>query len=64
MPLNRDIRFQKLLALAVRASTPFEAEAAELAARRMIEIGDIDPTDIPDFCLYGPHHFRDNELLK
>lgn len=64
MPLSSDIKFQKLLALAAKASNPHEAEAAELAARRMITAYNIDPTDIPDISLYSHHNFRDNELLK
>jgi hypothetical protein len=64
MPLNSDIKFQKTLALAASASTQFEAEAAELAARRMMAAYNIDPTDIPDHSLYSRTNFADNELLK
>lgn len=64
MPLNSDIKFQKALALAASASTPFEAEAAELAARRMMVAYNIDPTDIPDDSLYSRTNFADNALLQ
>jgi hypothetical protein len=36
MSLRNYIKFQKTLALAASASNPFEAKAAELAARRSI----------------------------
>jgi hypothetical protein len=64
MPLSSDIKFQKALALAASASNTFEAEAAELAARRMMVMYGIDPTDIPDHSLYSRANFADNALLK
>jgi hypothetical protein len=64
MSLAGDIKFQKTLALAAAASNKHEAEAAELAARRVMETYNIDPTDIPDRSLYGRMHFSDNPLLK
>jgi hypothetical protein len=44
MSLEGDIKFQKTLALAASASTSFEAEAAEAAARRLMAACNIDPT--------------------
>lgn len=64
MPLNSDIKFQKALALSASASNKFEAEAAELAARRLMVTHKIDPTDIPDGSLYSRINFTDNALLK
>jgi ribosomal protein S11 len=64
MPLSSDIKFQKALALAASASNAFEAEAAELAARRLMATYKIDPTDIPDRSLYSRISFTDNVLLK
>ena len=63
MPLSSDIKFQKALALAASASNQFEAEAAELAARRLMEAYGIDPTDIPDRSLYSRINFAGNDLL-
>ena len=42
------MKFQKALALAATASNPHEAKAAELAARRVMESCNIDPTRVPD----------------
>lgn len=64
MLLSNAIRFQKTLALAASASNVFEAEAAELAARRLMEMLKIDPTVIPDPSLYNRMNFGDNDLLK
>jgi hypothetical protein len=64
MSLQGDIKFQKTLALAASASNEFEAEAAELAARRVMVAYNIDPTDIPDRSLYSRTKFTDNALLK
>jgi hypothetical protein len=64
MSLKGDIRFQKTLALAASASNAFEAEAAERAARRLMEQENIDPTDIPNQSLYSAHNFADNPLLQ
>jgi hypothetical protein len=63
MSLKGDIKFQKTLALAASASNPFEAEAAEFAARRLMEQHKIDPTDIPDRSLYNRMNFAENSLL-
>lgn len=63
MSLKGDIKFQKALALAASASNQFEAEAAELAARRLMETYQIDPTDIPNGSLYSRINFADNLLL-
>ena len=64
MSLRNSIRFQKALALAAAASNEFEAAAAELAARRLMETCNIDPTRIPNGSLYGRMSFADNPLLK
>lgn len=64
MPLSSDIKFQKALALAASASNVFEAEAAELAVRRLMIAHNIDPTDIPNQSLYNRTTFTDNALLK
>jgi hypothetical protein len=63
MPLNSDIKFQKALALAASASNRHEAEAAEQAARRIMQQYNIDPTDIPDASLYSRTNFSKNVLL-
>ena len=52
MSLSSVIKFQKTLALAASASNWFEAEAAELAARRLMEGHNIDPVTIPVRSLY------------
>ena len=64
MPLNSDIKFQKALALFASASNVFEAEAAELAARRLMAKHAIDPTDMPDYSLYNGIKFGGNALLQ
>jgi hypothetical protein len=64
MSLRNSIRFQKALALAAAASNEFEAAAAELAARRLMETCNIDPTRIPNGSLYSRMGFADNPLLK
>lgn len=63
MPLSSDIKFQKALALAASASNSYEAEAAELAARRLMERYSIDPLSIPDISLYDRTNFAGNYLL-
>jgi hypothetical protein len=62
--LKGDIKFQKALALAASASNIFEAEAAELAARRVMKAYNIDPIDIPDRSLYSRMNFTNSTLLK
>jgi hypothetical protein len=62
--LSRAIKFQQVLALAASTSNPFEAEAAELAARRLMETQNIDPVTIPDVSLYNGMNFANNALLK
>jgi hypothetical protein len=64
MSLKGVIKFQKALALAAAASTPFEAEAAERAARRLMETYKIDPVEIPDVSFYSRMNFADNALFK
>jgi hypothetical protein len=64
MRLSSCIKFQKTLALAASASNPFEAEAAELAARRVMEQQQIDPTRIPNTSLYSQMNFAENVLLQ
>lgn len=64
MRLTDGIRFQKTLALFAAASNSFEAVAAELAARRLLEVHQIDPTIIPNASLYNRMNFADNALLK
>jgi hypothetical protein len=57
------IKFQKTLALAASASNKFEAEAAELAARRVMHACNLDPTRIPNGSFYSHHNFADSPLL-
>jgi predicted DNA-binding protein (UPF0251 family) len=64
MRLNNVIKFQKTLALAASASNSFEVEAAEFAARRLMEVCNLDPTDIPNVSLYSQSNFADNTLLR
>jgi hypothetical protein len=64
MLLKNVIKFQKALALAAAASNRHEAEAAELAVRRLMEAYDIDPIEIPDVSLYNHMTFTDNAVLK
>jgi hypothetical protein len=64
MLLKTVITFQKVLALAAAASNRHEAEAAELAARRLMEEYDIDPIDIPDASFYDHMNFADNAVLR
>src|SRR5262245_6527150 len=64
MRLSDVIKFQKALALAASASNPFEAEAAERVARRLVDNGSIDPTRVPNDSCYSRLNFIDNELLK
>ena len=56
-------RFQKCLRRAVEASTPGEAEAAEAAARRIMQACDINPLKLTDKSLYDHTTFADNALL-
>jgi predicted DNA-binding protein (UPF0251 family) len=64
MRLNNVIKFQKTLALAASASNSFETEAAEFAARRLMAVYNINPTDIPNVSLYSQMNFADNTLLR
>jgi hypothetical protein len=64
MSLRNAVKFQKTLALAGSASNNFEAEAAELAARRVMEAYNIDPVTTPNFSLYNYMNFADSALLK
>ena len=64
MLLKTVIKFQKALALAAAASNRHEAEAAELAARRLMEEYDINPIEIPDASFCNHMNFADNALLK
>jgi hypothetical protein len=64
MSLKNVIKFQKALALAAAASNRHEAEAAELAVRRLMEAYDIDPIEIPDASLYNHMTFADNTVLQ
>jgi DNA-binding NarL/FixJ family response regulator len=56
-------RFQKCLRRATAASTPGEAEAAEVVARRLMESYKIDPIKLTDKSLYDYTSFADNTLL-
>jgi hypothetical protein len=62
--LNRYMKFQRALVLATRAANPFEAAAAERAARRMVTTGSIDPTRCPDMSFDDDTNFADNVLLR
>jgi hypothetical protein len=67
-PLNRkrlqDLRrFQKTLALHGRATSAGEAEAAERAARRLMEVFNIDPVTLTNNSLYDYVSLADNSLL-
>jgi len=62
--LSNTITFQKILTQFAGATTGGEAEAAECAARRLIETRDIDPVEIPNVSFCGHHRFDDNALLK
>jgi hypothetical protein len=62
--LREAIKFQKTLALAAGASNRFEAEAAELAARRVMGAYNIDPVEFPDGSFYNSMNFANNALLK
>lgn len=64
MRLNDVIKFQKALALAASASNSFEAEAAELAARRLLATCNLNPTRIPNVSLYSHLDFADSMLLR
>jgi hypothetical protein len=57
------IRFQKALELVARATIPHEAEAAELAARRIMLAYSIDPVLVPNGSFYDRTSFADNPLL-
>jgi hypothetical protein len=56
-------RFQKCLRLASDASNPNEAEAAEVAARRLMELHGIDLNKVPDESMYDCTSFANNCLL-
>jgi hypothetical protein len=62
--LRREIKFQQILALAGSALNSHETEAAELAARRWMEMHNIDPVLISDQSFYNHMNFADNALLK
>jgi hypothetical protein len=62
--LHEAVKFQKALALAAGASNRFEAEAAERAARRLMELYNIDPVEFPNISFYNRMNFADNPLLK
>jgi hypothetical protein len=65
MRLKDVLTFQKALARAAFASNPFEAEAAELAVRRIMVARKIDPTRVPDQYFLSRHiSFADNPLLQ
>jgi hypothetical protein len=64
MRLNDVIKFQKALALAGGASNQYEAEAAERAARQVMQARSLDPMLIPDVSLYSHANFADNAALK
>jgi hypothetical protein len=58
------VKFQKALAVFARASNAHEVEAAELAARRLMEAHNIDPVTVPNWSMYDHQRFADNALLK
>jgi hypothetical protein len=64
MRLNDVIKFQKALELAATASNPYEAQAAELAVRRIVKGCNLDPTRIPDKSIVSKIDFTDNALLQ
>ena len=65
MLLKTVIKFQKTLALADAASNRHEAEAAERAARRVMEACNIDPVELPNVPFYNNHmNFAGNAVLK
>jgi hypothetical protein len=64
MRLSDVIKFQKTLALAAAASNKHEAEAAERAARRLVETCKLNPTRIPDKSFVSHVNLADYELLK
>ena len=64
MLLKTVIKFQKALALAAAASNRHEAEAAERAARRVMEACNIDPVELPNVSFYNHMNFADNPVLK
>ena len=57
-------KFQKALALYARAATPHEAEAAELAVRRLVVSLKLDPIRIPNQSFVSHVNFADNALLQ
>jgi len=61
--LERLRRFQKCLRRASDASSPGEAQAAEAAARRLLEAYKIDPLLLTDKSLYDHTSFANNSLL-
>jgi len=63
MQLERLRRFQKCLRRASDASSLGEAQAAEAAARRLMEVYKIDPLVLTNKSLYDHTSFADNWLL-
>jgi uncharacterized protein DUF2786 len=63
MQLERLRRFQKCLRRASDASSPGEAQAAEAAARRLMEAYKIDPLMLTNKSLYDHTSFANNALL-
>ena len=57
-------KFQKALALYARAATPHEAEAAELAVRRLVVGLKLDPICIPNQSFVSDINLADNALLQ
>jgi hypothetical protein len=53
-----------MLTLAASTSNRFEAEAAERAARRLVESCKIDPTWVPNESFVSRMSLADSELLK
>lgn len=64
MQLSDVVKFQKALALAASASNQYEAEAAELGARRLMHSCNIDPTRVPDTSFLDDGNFAGNLLLR
>ena len=58
------VKFQKALALAAGASNRHEAEAAEVAARKLMAAYEIDPVESPNGSFYNGMNFANNALLK
>jgi hypothetical protein len=56
-------RFQKCLRMASAATSLGEAQAAEAAARRVMESAGLNPLTVPDHSVYDTTNFADNALL-